>query len=425
MFRLTPAVFGSRPPVARGKRSGARGIGPGLRFASSGLPSFPHLLMVAVAGALIVVSASFSVRFAQSVGAPSGNAWIFILMALAVEGFAAFAIPAFWRGLSFLGRAGLLAFLMLCLVYKITAADHFAFENYGAREASQSGQAASFERAKQRVTDLRQVLEDNAAARAPGVVAADIRAAQQHARWASTAGCTNATVDPSREFCEGFYRLEGELAMAQKAADAEAQLAVAIGKLDGMDPVAATAAQGGGMIPDLLEWAGIAVGGFTVFISKLCMLIVEGGSVAVPAMAGLVRRTRIEPDVAAPEPSPAQASPAQAASPPEIASTTRALTLRERAAIEELTRFLESRTARQAGDTVQSSRLYAAYVGWKEGQKGKPMPIQMFGTVLTHHLGLTKTKIDGRHHYHNLRVTSAEKPNKTSPDLHVETSGAK
>jgi hypothetical protein len=145
-------------------------------------------------------------------------------------------------------------------------------------------------------------------------------------------------------------------------------------------------------------------------------------------MAGLARRTRIEPDAPAPELSPAQASPAQAAPLPEIASTTRALTLRERAAIEELTRFLESRTARQAGDTVQSSRLYAAYVGWKEGQKGqkgKPMPIQMFGTVLTHHLGLTKTKIDGRHHYHNLRVTSAEKPDKASPDLRVVASGAK
>lgn len=385
---------------------------------------FPRLLMMAVAGALIVVSASFSVRFAQSVGEPSGNGWIFVLMALAVEGYAAFAIPAFWLGLRLLGRAGLLVCLLACIVYKVTAAEHFALENYGAREATQLGQAESFNRAKQRVADLRAILEENASARAVGVVEAEIKAAKQHPRWSSSEGCTNATVTLSREFCEGFYKFEAELAMAQKAATAQTDLAEAIGRLESMDPVAAAAPHGnGGLIPDLLEWAGFAVGGFTIFISKLCMLLVEGGSIAVPAMVGLSRRQAPAPDMAVVATSPQPKSPDPEIASPKVSSPGRSLTVKERAAIEELTEFLASRTERQAGEQVQSSRLYAAYVAWKEGRKGKALPIQMFGTVMTHQLGLTKSKIDGRHYYHNLRIVAPEMARKASGDLRLVASG--
>lgn len=421
MFRLSYSVFASGRPGPAAKRAHARRGGGGLL---QGI-NLPRLLMVGVAGALIVVSASFSVRFAQSVGEPSGNGWIFILMALAVEGYAAFAIPAFWRGLNLPGRAGLLAFLLLCLVYKVTAADHFAAENYGKREASQGEMAARFERAKREVGDLRAVLEENADARAAGVIEAEIKAAKQHARWASTDGCTNATVPPSREFCDGFYRLEAELVMANKAAEAQQKLTKAIGRLENMDPVAVHSTGDRGIVLQLLEWAGIAVGGFTAFISKLCMLLVEGGSVAVPAMAGLARRQRVEPEAASVVPSPQPGSPEPEIVSPKVSAPGRSLTAKERAAIDELTEFLASRTERHAGETVQSSRLYAAYVAWKEGQKGKALPIQMVGTVLTHQLGLTKSKIDGRHYYHNLRIVTAEAGRKASGDLQLVSASRK
>lgn len=385
---------------------------------------YVRLLMMVIAAAFVIVSASFSVRFAQSVGAPSGNAEIFILMALAIEGFAAFALPAFWRGFGFRGRTALVCFLGLCLVYKITAADHFSAENYGARESSKEQQADQYSRARERVADLRTVLEDNAAARALGVVEADIRAAKQHVRWMSSEACTNATVTLSREFCKGFYKLQAELAMAKKAAAAQGDLADAIAKLDGMDPVAVAPGRGG-LVPDLLALIGISVGGFTAFISKLCMMLVEGGSVVVPAMVGLSRRRGAEPETAAAVASPQPRSPEPETASLGVSATTRELTDRERAAIDELTAFLACRTQRQAGETVQSSRLYAAYVAWKEGQKGKALPIQMFGTVLTHHLGLTKSKIDGRHYYHNLRIVAPETARKDSGNLRITAAGAK
>ena len=48
-------------------------------------------------------------------------------------------------------------------------------------------------------------------------------------------------------------------------------------------------------------------------------------------------------------------------------------------------------------------------MAWKRGQDGDPLHINLVGTVLTHHLGLTKTKQGGVHWYHNLKIVPPAK----------------
>jgi hypothetical protein len=53
-------------------------------------------------------------------------------------------------------------------------------------------------------------------------IKANIQSAKQHERWVSSAGCTNATVPESRAFCEGYYKLQADLAKAREAGSLEA-----------------------------------------------------------------------------------------------------------------------------------------------------------------------------------------------------------
>ena len=55
-------------------------------------------------------------------------------------------------------------------------------------------------------------------------IEADIRAAKQNARWASTKRCSDATLPESRTFCARYFKLQGELAAARKAGEIQARL---------------------------------------------------------------------------------------------------------------------------------------------------------------------------------------------------------
>lgn len=57
------------------------------------------------------------------------------------------------------------------------------------------------------------------------VIEGEINAAQQSRRWTSTKGCSDATLELSRTFCERYYGLEGELGAAREAQALSAETA--------------------------------------------------------------------------------------------------------------------------------------------------------------------------------------------------------
>lgn len=63
------------------------------------------------------------------------------------------------------------------------------------------------------------------------VIEAEIRRLQQHRRWSSSKGCTNATIKVSQKFCAQFHEAEGRLAAAVEAARLRSQHAALTSEL--------------------------------------------------------------------------------------------------------------------------------------------------------------------------------------------------
>ncbi len=55
-------------------------------------------------------------------------------------------------------------------------------------------------------------------------IEAELNVAKQNIRWASTKGCSDATLPESRTFCTQYFKLQGELATARKADEIQAAL---------------------------------------------------------------------------------------------------------------------------------------------------------------------------------------------------------
>jgi hypothetical protein len=79
--------------------------------------------------------------------------------------------------------------------------------------------------------------------RQAGTIEADLAAAKLSKAWSSSAQCAEVTLQASRQFCDGYRKLEGELAGARRVPILEARLAAITGKLDELPKVNAADAQ--------------------------------------------------------------------------------------------------------------------------------------------------------------------------------------
>jgi hypothetical protein len=69
----------------------------------------------------------------------------------------------------------------------------------------------------------------------------------------------------------------------------------------------------------------------------------------------------------------------------------------------DICRFLEERTERVTGASVQASALYQAYTEWAQQEGAEPVGPREFGEALIG-IGLTRYASDGRHYYRGLRL---------------------
>jgi len=63
----------------------------------------------------------------------------------------------------------------------------------------------------------KQRYDASASGKSPAQIRAEIEAHKQHARWASTKGCVDATVPESRDYCQTYHLLMADLAAAREA----------------------------------------------------------------------------------------------------------------------------------------------------------------------------------------------------------------
>jgi hypothetical protein len=182
--------------------------------------SFWTVVGVVLTVAMIVLSAFINYSFGYSLGTTETNARIFggvSVVAVGVMAVLPLRISAHWAARR-KGRALIGAIVFLILVaYAIAGSVGFGISNRSQLAGSQENLNAQLDDA---VHDRDRAVEDRKGLGEPRPVAAvtaKIDAAKKDRRWDLTQNCTNATAQPSRDFCQSIDHLKGELANAARA----------------------------------------------------------------------------------------------------------------------------------------------------------------------------------------------------------------
>lgn len=369
---------------------------------------------MAIAGIFIAVSGMMSVTCGYRFGEPSGNALVFAAVALGVEAFADLAIPLFWRRVSIIGRVLLVGFFAVCLAYKLEAAKRFASENFGMRDAAIAKAAEDYGIALARVEALRKVIADNAAARPPAVIQADIDGLLRTPKAEGCAGEINGPV--TKEICPKVDALRGELAGAQTRDQAQADLIPALADWRAASPASGSAGHDSpGPLQAALALAGVTVAGWSSLMATLFMALVEGGAIVVPMLIGSAAGRETTVTEGGARDLPGQNEKATEADPP---ADRRNPALE--AEIADLNAFLGYCSDRAPGERVQASVFYGDYKAWKTARGEAPVSVQRFGGMLTRELGLSKRKMgDGKNWYHGVRLKPPGERRMSSAKLRV------
>jgi len=273
---------------------------------------------------------------------------------------------------------------------------------------------ASYDLAKDELDRTRNRLAALGGARPVGAVRGDIEAAKQHRRWRTTRACTNATVPASREFCDGFKRLEGELATAQEAAALRSRATELAAKIDGMnlnevmraaDPQAEALARLSGFTADEIRSA----------LAVLVALVVELGSGLGLWMAvgghHAPRPKRVTPDDSCPQ---LRALPSVPSVPEPMPVRRPVLAVAPMPEDCAVSMFATECIERRKRATVPAQDLYQAYKTWASEAGAEVLNLVAFGRALTA-LGLTKKKVGGYVHYCNIRLADEPQEGRLGP----------
>jgi hypothetical protein len=290
----------------------------------------------------------------------------------------------------------------VCIVYALTSALGFAALNRSDTTGNRSLQSANYEDLRGQLAQISQQQSWLEKHRAPGMVEAEIEGAKQNVRWTSSAGCTNATVTLSREFCESYHKLQAELAAAKKDEALQKRADEARAKLDVMDGRAAVknVDPQASIISKVL---GIDLSQVEVGLTILITLLVELGS-----SLGLYVSTSIwrmhEQMKRPPMPEPVKVveiiQPPIPMQMPQLVSQPAQLALPK----SDIEIYFDERIRQDDGASVTALALYDNYCEWCEAGKRQPVGLPIFSRQLTD-LGVQKAKIAGKIRYIGIRMS--------------------
>jgi hypothetical protein len=360
---------------------------------------------VGVLAALILlsVSAAMNWQFGYSLGKTEFDSQILGAASIAADGMKAlmpFFIFSAWRQRNYPQALGAAALWAVCIVYAMTSALGFAAQNRSDTTGARAIQHEKYEDLRAEMTRVNQQQSWLEKHRPTGTVQAEIDGAKQNVRWTTSEGCTNATVDKSREFCENFHKLGAELAVA-KQADALAKRADEVrAKLAGVTSgqVAKVADPQAEILSSIF---GLDIGRIDVAMTLLVTALVELGSslglyvsTSTWRMNEIARRPTPEPvkvvEIIRPHIAavamPAPPEPAQLAAPKS-----------------DIEQYFDERIRQDDGSSVTALALYENYCQWCEAARKAPIGLPIFSRQLTD-LGVQKAKIAGKIRYIGIRL---------------------
>lgn len=395
------------------------------------------VLGVLAAAVLLAVSAAMNWRFGYQLGKEEFDGVLYGSASVAADclkALAPFFIFAAMKNRMWVQAAASGMVWMVVIVYSLTSALGHAALNRGDTSGKRATEVQAYQDLR---ADLKRAKEQLAwvpAHRPAATVQAELSGLETHRRWASTKGCTDATVTASRRFCENHAKLGAELASANEAAKLEARIAdrqAALAKLDGVthsaaDPQAAVLAKLAGIFLPGVKVEDVQTA-MTIFIA----LLLEVGSglgmyIAFSQWrlghAVAVRREVAQPQTVANDVQPLEAEPIVATEEIEHAATVSITKpgdgANDNVAIPKLAaptpetasdveQYREERIEEAQGSTLTATELYEDYCAWCEDQKKEPLALPTFGREFGE-LGVQKVKANGRVRYIGVALRSVK-----------------
>ena len=193
---------------------------------------------VAAAAVLLLVSAAMNWRFGYTLGKSDFESQLYGAASAAADCFKAllpFFIFAALRNRSYSQALGGALLFFVCFSYSLTSSLGFAALNRADTTGTRALKAETHQDLRVELDRLLEAQKTLPVHRPVGTVAGEIDAYKQNPRWLASEGCANATLVQSMAYCEHYFKLKAERAVAETADNTTPRSRRFAAKLGGLD----------------------------------------------------------------------------------------------------------------------------------------------------------------------------------------------
>jgi hypothetical protein len=366
---------------------------------------------IAAAAVLLIVSAAMNWRFGYTLGKSDFESQLYGAASAAADCFKAllpFFIFAALRNRSYSQALGGALLFAVCFSYSLTSSLGFAALNRADTTGSRVLKAETHQDLRTELDRARETLKTLPAHRPLGTVNGEIDAFRQNSRWLASGECTNATSGKSMTYCEGFYKLKAELAIADQSDKLEAkvtQLRSRLGELDSVSVTKSTDPQS----QVLAGLTGRSTQEVQTSLTVLIALLVELGASLGFYTAFSYWRIFDVKGLPVPAPVRVVAMPAFAPPPRLVSNAENADPELEPAQPKtDVELYFDERVGKENGSSVTALALYDDYCQWCEARGKQPLGLPIF-TRRFSDLGVQKAKVAGRIRYMDVKLMFGER----------------
>jgi hypothetical protein len=369
-----------------------------------------HVLGVAgviAAAVLLLVSAAMNWRFGYTLGKSEFESQLYGGASAAADCFKAllpFFIFAALRNRSYSQALGGALLFAVCFSYSLSSSLGFAALNRADITGLRLLKVETHADLRADLDRSRDALKVLPAHRPVGTVAGEIEAFKQNGRWQLSGECANATAAKSMTYCEGFFKLKAELAVAEQAEKLETkviQLDQRLGNLD-MESAGRQTDPQSQMLASL---TGRSTEEVQISLTVLIALLVELGASLGFYTAFSYWRIFDVKGLPAPQPA-ATAIPAFAPAPAPLLqalANSADPELKPAQIKTDVELYCDERVGRENGSSVTALALYDDYCQWCEAKGKQPLGLPIFTRKFSE-LGVQKAKVAGRIRYMDVRL---------------------
>jgi hypothetical protein len=346
-------------------------------------------------------------RFGYTLGKSDFESQLYGAASAAADCFKAllpFFIFAALRNRSYSQALGGALLFAVCFSYSLTSSLGFAALNRADTTGSRVLKAETHQDLRAELERARETLKGLPAHRPVGTVTEEIEAFKQNGRWLASGECLNATTGKSMSYCEGFFKLKAEYAIADQAEKLEARIArlrASLGEIDAASVSKATDPQS----QVLAGLTGRSTEEIQLALTVLIALLVELGASLGFYTAFSYWRVFDVKGLPAPAPARTFAAPVlvPAAPRPVAAPESEDPELTPAEPKTDVEAYYEERVGKENGASVTALALYDDYCQWCEARGKQPLGLPIF-TRRFSDLGVQKAKVAGRIRYMDVKL---------------------